>query len=233
MGGGVLGHPGCVPSLTLDHRQRRLVLALVAVGSLVLLAVLAVVVTQRPGVGPGGAGSAPTPAASSAEEAAAAGVDTTEEATYAEATPADPDRLRIPELGVDAPVRGIEAPGRVLVPPRDPQQLGWWSDGARPGAETGSALVVGHTVHTGGGALDDLETLRTGDRMTVRSDGADLVYAVSTVRVYDKGRIARDAGRLFSQEVPGRLVVLTCEDWDGAGYRSNVVVVAEPVDRPA
>ena len=33
------------------------------------------------------------------------------------------------------------------------------------------------------------------------------------------------------QEVPGRLVVLTCEDWDGARYLSNVVVVADPVER--
>jgi LPXTG-site transpeptidase (sortase) family protein len=163
----------------------------------------------------------------------AAGVDTTEEATYAERLSGDPDRLRIPALGVDAPVLAVEAPDRVLVPPRDPQRLGWWSQGARPGAATGSALVVGHTVHRGGGALDDLETLAAGDRMTVHAAGGDLAYEVRSVRVYDKGRIARDAGRLFSQGVDGRLVVLTCEDWDGQGYRSNVVVVAEPVDAGA
>jgi streptomycin 6-kinase len=52
----------------------------------------------------------------------------------------------------------------------------------------------------------------------------------------------RDAGRdfiplshveraeeLFSQRVPGRLVLVTCEDWDGREYLSNVVVIAAPV----
>jgi hypothetical protein len=52
---------------------------------------------------------------------------------------------------------------------------------------------------------------------------------VRTVRVYDKGSVARDAKRLFSQDVPGRLVLVTCEDWDGERYLSNVVVTAAPV----
>ena len=47
-----------------------------------------------------------------------------------------------------------------------------------------------------------------------------------TVRVYDKGSVAGDAKRLFSQDVPGRLVLVTCEDWDGERYLSNVVVTA-------
>lgn len=65
--------------------------------------------------------------AAGSENAVAAGVGTTEEATYVESAARDPDRLRIPALGVDAPVLAVEAPDRVLVPPRDPQRLGWWS----------------------------------------------------------------------------------------------------------
>lgn len=144
----------------------------------------------------------------------------------------------VPSLAVDAPVVAIKAPDRTLVPPADPQVLGWWSDGARPGASTGSALVVGHTVHSGGGALDDLETLADGDQVLVRStrteDGEGTLrtmeYVVDTVRVYRKGRLAEKAAELFSQEVDGRLVLLTCEDWDGTRYLSNVVVTALPVD---
>ena len=48
------------------------------------------------------------------------------------------------------------------------------------------------------------------------------------MQVYDKGRLAGAAERVFSQEVPGRLVLITCEDWDGSAYRSNVVVHAVP-----
>jgi LPXTG-site transpeptidase (sortase) family protein len=139
-----------------------------------------------------------------------------------------PRRVVIPALHVDAPVVPVHAPGRTLVPPSDPTTLGWWVDGAKPGAGRGSALVAGHTVHTGGGALDDLEKLRRGDPVTVRTDRGTIRYVVRQVRVYAKGRIADDAGRLFSQRVPGRLVLLTCADWDGARYLSNVVVTATP-----
>jgi hypothetical protein len=49
-------------------------------------------------------------------------------------------------------------------------------------------------------------------------------YAVDSVVVLDKDAIARRAPQLFSQEVAGRLVLVTCEGWDGTGYRSNVAV---------
>jgi LPXTG-site transpeptidase (sortase) family protein len=142
--------------------------------------------------------------------------------------PGAPRLVRIPVLAVSAPVVPVQAPGRTLVPPSDPQRLGWWADGARPGAARGSALITGHTVHTGGGALDDLEDLGRGDAVVVRTDRGVVRYAVDRVRVYSKGRIARDAAALFSQQVPGRLVLITCEDWDGVRYLSNVVVTATP-----
>ena len=155
-------------------------------------------------------------------------IGTTAKPAIAKPEPGAPELVRIPSLGVRAPVVPVHAPGRTLVPPRDPQRLGWWADGARPGAAEGSALIAGHTVHTGGGALDDLEELRTGDEVTVRTDRGTLRYEVDRVRVYSKGRIADDATRLFSQDVPGRLVLITCEDWDGTRYLSNVVVTATP-----
>lgn len=144
-----------------------------------------------------------------------------------------PRRVVIPPLDVDAAVVPVRAPGGTLIPPSDPQQLGWWAAGARPGDRRGSALVTGHTVHTGGGALDDLETLRRGDRLTVVTDGGRIRYAVRSVAVYAKGSLAKQAERLFSQEVPGRLVLITCEDWDGSRYLSNVVVTATPAVRVA
>lgn len=147
---------------------------------------------------------------------------------HAPREPGDPERVRIPALHVDAPVLPVRAPGRTLVPPSDPQRLGWWADGAPPGASRGSALVAGHTVHTGGGALDHLEDLEPGDLVVVRTDRGTLRYDVRRVRVFSKGRIADHATRLFSQEVPGRLVLVTCEDWDGERYLSNVVVTATP-----
>lgn len=203
--------------------------------ALLVAAVVTAVLLTRGGDAP--APAAPAPVSPSSTPSVPPGVDTTQDATYAARRPGSPDRLVVPALDVDAPIRPITAPDRTLVPPADPQVLGWWADGARPGAETGSALVVGHTVHTGGGALDDLETLRAGDEVHVHShrgtgderrDRTE-TYVVEDVEVYRKGALARQAAELFSQEVDGRLVLLTCEDWDGTRYLSNVVVTALPV----
>ena len=173
---------------------------------------------------PGDSPAVPGPAAGPASPGRAA----PPEAVRARWVPGAPRRVLVPRLDVDAAVRPVKAPGGTLVPPSDPQQLGWWAAGARPGDRTGSALVTGHTVHTGGGALDNLETLRRGDRVTVRTDRGRIRYAVRSVAVYAKGALAKQAERLFSQEVPGRLVLITCEDWDGSRYLSNVVVTASP-----
>jgi len=142
--------------------------------------------------------------------------------------PGVPRRVVIERLGMDAPVVPIDTVGNALTPPSDPQLLGWWAAGAQPGARRGSALVTGHTVHTGGGAMDNLERMRPGDRVTLFTGRGIIPYDVRSVEVFGKGSVARHAQRLFSQEVRGRLVLVTCEDWDGTRYLSNVVVVATP-----
>jgi sortase (surface protein transpeptidase) len=140
-----------------------------------------------------------------------------------------PQRVYIESLGIDAPVLRIVTAGSTLTPPPDPQDLGWWAGGAQPGAARGSALITGHTVHDGGGALDDLETLRPGAEIGVQTVDGLIRYVAESVDVLDKDTIAQRAPQLFSQGVEGRLVLVTCEDWDGTGYRSNVVVTAVPI----
>jgi LPXTG-site transpeptidase (sortase) family protein len=157
-------------------------------------------------------------------------VEATEEPRPARSPAAGrPARLVVPRLHVDAPVYPIAAPGGVLTPPGDPQTLGWWDGGAVAGARHGGALITGHTVHTGGGAFDDLETLRAGDSVRVRTDKGVIRYAVSGVTIYRKASLARDAAKVFRQSGPGRLVLITCEDWNGSVYLSNAVVFADPV----
>jgi len=141
-----------------------------------------------------------------------------------------PLSLAVPKLGVDVPVIKINTVKGVLLPPSDPQTLGWWAGGARPGAAWGSALITGHTVSTGGGAFDDLENLRASDDVRVRTPNGVLRYTVTGVTIYRKASLAKDAERVFSQTVPGRLVLITCEDWNGYIYLSNVVVFADLVE---
>lgn len=138
-----------------------------------------------------------------------------------------PTRLVVPTLGIDAPVIRAYVSDGTLWPPDDPQSLGWWADGARPGAVRGGALITGHSVSTGGGAFDDLETLRRGDRVRVRTHRGVIAYTVTGVTIYKKGALAKDAQRVFSQTGPGRLVLITCEDFNGEYWESNAIVFAE------
>ncbi|RYB88653.1 class F sortase [Nocardioides glacieisoli] len=140
-----------------------------------------------------------------------------------------PDTVVVPSLDVRADVTPIATQDGALNPPSDPLDVGWWSGGSRPGDATGAAVITGHTVHTGGGAFDDLEELATGDRVLVLSGGTTVAYAVATVEVLSRAELARESATVFARSGPGRLVLITCEDWDGTAYRSNVVVTAWPV----
>jgi LPXTG-site transpeptidase (sortase) family protein len=122
----------------------------------------------------------------------------------------------------------IKSQDRVLDPPKNPDLVGWWSEGAAPGDDIGSAVVVGHTVSTGGGVFDDVDTLGPGDTVEVDNGDGTLNYRIDSVEVLPKGELARQAETLFDQSVDGRLVLVTCEDWDGEVYHSNVVAVALP-----
>jgi LPXTG-site transpeptidase (sortase) family protein len=142
-----------------------------------------------------------------------------------------PYTLRIPRIGVDTPVVPIQSNAvRVLEPPRDPRIAGWWSDGAAPGEPQGSAVVVGHSVRNdGGGVFDDLGDLRRGNAIEVKGADSALTYRVQSVDVMSKDELARSAEKIFAQTGTGRLVIISCEDWDGSVWRSNVVTIAAPV----
>ena len=140
-------------------------------------------------------------------------------------------RMRIPQIGVDAPVVAIQAnENRVLDPPQDPSVVGWWSDGAAPGEARGSAVMVGHTVRNkGGGVFDDIADLSRGDAIEVDGSDSTMSYRVKSINVLSKEEVARNAEEIFAQTGAGRLVVITCDDWDGSVWRSNIVTVATPV----
>ncbi|HEX6149735.1 class F sortase [Nocardioides sp.] len=204
----------------------RWVASALLVAGVVLLVVGVVAWVQQSGdPGPEAAGPTATDGTGEQEVVDSPDLPNAERASW---RPGAPRRVLVPVLDIDAPVVPIEAPGGVLTPPADPQVLGWWAAGAKPGARTGSALVTGHTVHSGGGAMDDLEQVEAGDRIWVRTARGKLGYDVRSVVVLGKGELAERAERLFSQQVPGRLVLITCEDWNGVEYLSNVVVTATP-----
>jgi LPXTG-site transpeptidase (sortase) family protein len=140
-----------------------------------------------------------------------------------------PTGISIPQLGVTAPVVAINAVHAALTPPSDASTVGWWAGGAQPGSKRGSTVITGHTVHNGGGAFDDLDKLVPGSVVQMSTARGQLRYRVATVTTYRKATLAKRAAQLFDQSVRGRLVLVTCEDWNGEVYLSNVVVVALPI----
>lgn len=147
-----------------------------------------------------------------------------------EPSPTLGDVLHLPALAVAAPVQLLpETTSQTLDPPSDYRTVGLWPLGAQPGDERGTAIIAGHTVHTGGGALDDLELLAPDDEIVLERPSGDLTYRVTSVKIYRKATLAQDAASIFSQTVPARLAVVTCEDWNGSVYLSNVVVIAAPI----
>jgi LPXTG-site transpeptidase (sortase) family protein len=142
-----------------------------------------------------------------------------------------PHVLRIPQIGVDAHIVPIKSNEEgILEPPPDPRVAGWWSDGAAPGDTHGSAVLVGHSVrHTGGGVFDDIGYLSRGDAIEVEGPHSTLTYRVESTDVLSKDDFARNAEQIFKQTGAGRLVLITCGDFDGAVWRSNIVIIASPV----
>jgi sortase (surface protein transpeptidase) len=78
--------------------------------------------------------------------------------------------------------------------------------------------------------MDDLGDLEPGDRVRVRSRRGTLIYETTRVRDYTTEQVAEHAYDLFGQDrEEGRLVLVTCTDWDGKVYRSNTIVFADPI----
>jgi LPXTG-site transpeptidase (sortase) family protein len=141
-----------------------------------------------------------------------------------------PYTLHIPQIGVDARVVSIQSNAeRILEPPQDPSVAGWWSEGAAPGEPQGSAVVVGHTVRNrDGGVFDDVRDLSVGDVVEVEGSDSTVTYRVQSIDVRSKNEVARDAEEIFAQTGAGRLVLITCDDWDGTAWRSNIITIAAP-----
>lgn len=141
--------------------------------------------------------------------------------------PLAPDAIHI--LGVTAKVDSVQLKGSEIVPPSDPRVLGWW--GREAGSKRGVTLLVGHTVHTGGGVLDNLEDVSVGRVLTIYGGGHQIQYKVISNKIISKTALAQNAQHLFSQTGPPKLVVVTCEDynWSTGVYASNVVTIAKEV----
>ncbi|OII64775.1 class F sortase [Streptomyces sp. CC53] len=171
-----------------------------------------------------------TPPAPSAAEAFAAGPGWHTTAAAEPLTPSAPVRIRIPRIGVDAPVvrLGLAPDGSLEVPPPGNRNVaGWYRDGTPPGAE-GTAIMAGHVDNAQGPAVFyALGSLRKGDRIEVaRVDGRTAVFTVDAVEVYDND--AFPDAKVYGRAARAELRVITCggDYAPETGYQGNVVAYA-------
>ncbi len=145
-----------------------------------------------------------------------------------------PTRVRIPSIGVDAPVvpLGKNDRGAVEVPPlSEPALAGWYSGGPAPG-EFGPSVVLGHVdTRTGPAVFYRLGEVRPGARIEVlRRDGRVAVF-----RVYAVSRFPKDGfptAKVFAEYREASLRIITCGGpyvGGDLGYADNVVVFASLV----
>ena len=149
----------------------------------------------------------------------------------ASALPASaPVRIRIPSIGVDAPLigLGLDAEGHLATPPVDrPGTAGWYTGGPTPGA-SGPAIIEGHVDNAHGPAVFyGLGALHPGDTLDIdRRDHRTAEFTVDGIEVYPRTDFPDRLvyGRTDNPE----LRVITCGGGytKATGYLGNVVVFA-------
>ncbi|WP_405581702.1 class F sortase [Streptomyces sp. NBC_01190] len=214
------GRPPSAPEGGRPRRVRRLTAAAVVAGlSLAAAGTTALITDHTRPAAHLDIGALPAPAAGGTHPAAG---------TTAAARPV---RIRIPGIGVDRSLTDlhVQSDGH-LAAPEDPGQVGWWSDGPRPGA-AGAAIVVGHVDSlTGPAAFYGISALRPGDSITVdRADHTHVDFTVQALRQYKKDDFPDN--EVYATTGPPTLHLITCGGpYDPAegGYLDNVVVYATP-----
>ena len=147
------------------------------------------------------------------------------------ARPTGPMTITIPSIGVKAGIVGIglRADGAMQVP--DPDQVGWYKRGPRPGSP-GPAVLIGHVdSRTGRAVFYRLRQLRPGDEILVgQRDGSTTKFIVGRLERHPK--TALPTNRIWPTTSKPLLRLITCTgsfDRATGHYRDNLIVYAARV----
>jgi LPXTG-site transpeptidase (sortase) family protein len=126
---------------------------------------------------------------------------------------ANPMRLLIPKINVDAPVEevNITSTGELAAPAKNPWDgVGWYKTGPRPG-EMGSAVIDGHLDQPGGSpaVFWKLSQLREGDSVIVM-DAQKHTYRFRVTRVASYSPQNAPVQEIFGNSQGRYLNLITC-----------------------
>ncbi|WP_202565841.1 class F sortase [Agreia sp. COWG] len=145
-----------------------------------------------------------------------------------------PLRIRIPAVGLDAEVRAMGVPESRELDPPGPYRAYWISDfGVAGAASTNTTYIAGHTYRDGSAVFNPLldvpqsaGAVSAGESIVVTTPGGDASYTITSTELYDKSSIEQQTE--LWQQVPGRLVVVTCFQYNGGtSSTQNFVVYAQ------
>ncbi|MFF7331384.1 class F sortase [Streptomyces sp. NPDC008150] len=147
---------------------------------------------------------------------------------------AEPTRLLIPKIEVDAPFTelAVDDTGRLEPPPADDVNLvGWYAKGVSPG-ERGAAIIAGHVdTATSAAVFAGLSDLTKGDRFSVkRSDGRTANFVVDSADTFEKDDFPDK--RVYADTPDAQVRLITCAgtyDHSAKDYTENLVVFAHLV----
>jgi sortase (surface protein transpeptidase) len=144
---------------------------------------------------------------------------------------AEPVGLRIPALGIDAPLTHLGvAPNRTIEVPADFAVPGWFDQGPRPG-QPGPAVILGHVDSKAGPAVFyRLNRLPVGAVVFVdRVDGSTVDFRVRGTQHVAKTAFPTDL--VYAPTLEPSLRLVTCGgpfDHTKSSYLDNVIVYADP-----
>jgi sortase (surface protein transpeptidase) len=138
-----------------------------------------------------------------------------------------PVAVRIPSIGVNAPVMAIGLHAGAIAAPADGHLVGWW-DGSPPPGSVGPAVLAGHVDSAHSRAVFyGLRSVRPGAAVFIeRSDGSTVRFTIDAIREYPSNNLPRET--LFGSTSRPSLRLITCGDyrWITGHFQADVVVFA-------
>jgi Sortase domain len=191
---------------------------------------------------PGGVGDSPSaPTATAPTTTPTTTAPTTTAAVAVRPTARPPARpiatgvrgvLRIPGLGIEAPVDSVGLDSNVMAIPDDVDRLGWLDTTAAARDLSGASVISGHVSdsHDRPGALWDLHEVTVGDRIAwTDTAGRTTTFTVSALETHPRKEGL--PSELFRTDGAHVLHLITCTDrratpGGGFHYAANLVVTA-------
>jgi sortase (surface protein transpeptidase) len=141
---------------------------------------------------------------------------------------ADPIRVRVPRVGINAPIEQLDVVNDTLSVPKGFGNAGWWKDGPEPG-EVGPAVIAGHVdSRTGPAVFYRLRELHAGDQILVdRSDGTTGTFLITRMEQHSKNAFPSRA--VYGDTANAQLRLVTCGgNFDKASrrYLDNIIAYA-------